>query len=123
MRERNFAERQTTEILPDERGYFGAYGGKFVPETLVPALRELEEAYEEAQRESAFQRKLHDLLHDYVGRPTPLYAASRLTEHCGGAGIYLKREDLAHTGAHKINNTLGQALLARRMGKERLVAE
>jgi tryptophan synthase beta chain len=109
--------------LPDERGYFGTYGGKFVPETLMPALRELEEAYEEAQRDSAFQRELRDLLHDYVGRPTPLTFASRLTEHCGGAAICLKREDLAHTGAHKINNTLGQALLARQMGKQRLVAE
>jgi len=109
--------------LPDERGYFGPYGGKFVPETLMPALEELETAYREARSDPAFQAGFRALLRDYVGRPTPLYFARRLTESCGGARIYLKREDLAHTGAHKINNTLGQALLARRMGKRRLVAE
>jgi tryptophan synthase beta chain len=108
---------------PDERGYFGPYGGKFVPETLMPALGELERAYQEARSDPAFWRELEALLRDYVGRPTPLYLARRLTAHCGGAKIYLKREDLAHTGAHKINNTLGQGLLARRMGKTRLVAE
>jgi tryptophan synthase beta chain len=123
MLEINMTEREGTRTLPDGRGYFGVYGGTFVPETLVPALRELEEEYEDARRDPAFQRELDDLLRHYVGRPTPLYAASRLTRHCGGAAIYLKREDLAHTGAHKINNTLGQALLARRMGKHRLVAE
>jgi len=94
-----------------------------VPETLVPALRQLERAYDEAGADARFQRQLHDLLQQYVGRPTPLTLAGRLTEHCGGAEIWLKREDLAHTGAHKINNTLGQALLARQMGKRRLVAE
>lgn len=122
------ADRPTTaqrgaRTLPDARGYFGPYGGQYVPETLVPALRELEKAYHDAREDPAFRRELEDLLHDYVGRPTPLTLASRLTQHCGGADIYLKREDLAHTGAHKINNTLGQALLARRMGKVRLVAE
>lgn len=109
--------------LPDERGYFGPYGGKFAPETLMSALEELEQSYSSAQADISFWHELDDLLHDYVGRPTPLYLARRLTTHCGGAKIYLKREDLAHTGAHKINNTLGQALLARRMGKRRLVAE
>jgi len=112
-----------TLTLPDERGYFGPYGGKFVPETLMPALAALERAYRHAQADPAFRRELDDLLETYVGRPTPLSFARRLTAHCGGAKIYLKREDLAHTGAHKINNTLGQALLARRMDKRRLVAE
>ena len=114
---------QMEEPLPDERGYFGAYGGKFVPETLMSALEELEGTYREAQGDPAFWHELGGLLRDYAGRPTPLYFARRLTEHCGGAKVYLKREDLAHTGAHKINNTLGQGLLARRMGKGRLVAE
>ena len=114
---------QMREPLPDERGYFGAYGGKFVPETLMSALEELEGTYREAQGDPAFWHELGGLLRDYAGRPTPLYFARRLTEHCGGAKVYLKREDLAHTGAHKINNTLGQGLLARRMGKGRLVAE
>jgi len=117
------AEREVTQQLPDDRGYFGAFGGKFVPETLMPALEELERAYHEARANSAFQNELESLLRQYAGRPTPLYLAQRLTAHCGGARMYLKREDLAHTGAHKINNTLGQALLARRMGKHRLVAE
>jgi len=110
-------------FTPDERGYFGDYGGKFVPETLMFALEELEQAYREAQADPAFHSELEGLLHNYAGRPTPVYLARRLTEHCGGARMYLKREDLAHTGAHKINNTLGQGLLARRMGKRRLVAE
>ncbi len=114
---------QTLRTLPDARGYFGAYGGRFVPETLVPALRELEAAYADAKKDPAFRSELQELLHDYVGRPTPVTFVRRLTAHCGGAAIYLKREDLAHTGAHKINNTLGQALLAQRMGKQRLVAE
>ncbi len=109
--------------LPDERGYFGPYGGRFVPETLMPALAELEEAYRSAVADPEFQDEYARLLRDYVGRPTPLTLAARLTAHCGGAKIYLKREDLAHTGAHKINNTIGQGLLARRMGKRRLVAE
>ncbi len=108
---------------PDSRGYFGAYGGRYVPDTLMFALEELESAYREAQADPAFQAELGHYLTTYVGRPTPLYQAARLTAHCGGAQIYLKREDLAHTGAHKINNALGQALLARRMGKRRLIAE
>jgi tryptophan synthase beta chain len=104
-------------------GRFGKYGGRYVPETLMAALLELEHAYEEAQADEAFQRELTDLLKNYCGRPTPLYFAQRLTEVLGGAKIYLKREDLLHTGAHKINNALGQALLARRMGKRRIIAE
>jgi tryptophan synthase beta chain len=104
-------------------GRFGIYGGRYVPETLMAALEELEAAYAEAQNDEAFQAELDDLLKNYCGRPTPLYFAKRLTEHCGGAKIYLKREDLLHTGAHKINNALGQGLLARRMGKKRIIAE
>lgn len=103
--------------------YFGKYGGQFVPETLVPALVELEQAYVKFSADGEFQRELTRLLKDYAGRETPLYFAKRLTEKCGGAKIYLKREDLLHTGAHKINNALGQALLARKMGKKRLIAE
>ncbi len=109
--------------LPDSRGYFGPFGGKFVPETLMPALEQLERAYEEAQRDAAFQRRLEGLLKDFAGRPTPLYHAKELTARCGGATILVKREDLAHTGAHKINNVLGQALLAESMGKRRIIAE
>ena len=109
--------------FPDKRGYFGAYGGRFAPETLMPALEELERAYQASKRDRDFQKELRHLLRTYVGRPTPLYFAGRLTTHLGGAKIYLKREDLAHTGAHKINNALGQALLAKRMGKKRLIAE
>jgi tryptophan synthase beta chain len=104
-------------------GRFGVYGGRYVPETLMAALEELEAAYAEAQADPAFQAELADLLHHYCGRPTPLYFAKRLTEQLGGAKIYLKREDLLHTGAHKINNALGQGLLARRMGKQRIIAE
>jgi len=104
-------------------GRFGAYGGRYVPETLMAALEELEVAYAEAKDDPAFQAELNDLLHNYCGRPTPLYFAKRLTEQLGGAKIYLKREDLLHTGAHKINNALGQGLLARRMGKQRIIAE
>src|SRR5579863_10247003 len=104
-------------------GRFGAYGGRYVPETLVAALDELEHAYAEAQADPDFHLKLDGLLRDFAGRPTPLYFASRLSETLGGARIYLKREDLLHTGAHKINNCLGQALLARRMGKNRIIAE
>ena len=104
-------------------GRFGVYGGRYVPETLMAALLELDAAYEAAQKDEAFHAELDGLLKDYVGRPTPLYFAKRLTETLGGAKIYLKREDLLHTGAHKINNALGQALLARRMGKQRIIAE
>ena len=110
-------------MLPDSRGYFGEYGGKFVPETLMPALSELESAYTEAITDSHFQQEFQNLCRDYVGRPTPLYYARQLSEKIGGATILLKREDLAHTGAHKINNALGQGLLARRMGKTRIIAE
>jgi len=109
--------------LPDEWGHFGQFGGKFVPEILIAALESLEKAYKEARKDTGFKQRLAELLRDYDGRPTPLYFAAQLTEHCGGARIYLKREDLAHTGAHKINNTLGQGLLAKRMGKRRVVAE
>jgi tryptophan synthase beta chain len=114
-------ERQTT--LPDERGKFGPYGGQFVPETLMPALAELVAAYEEVRHDPAFRAELDGLLQSYVGRPTPISYARRLSEQLGGARIFLKREDLNHSGAHKINNALGQALLARRMGKRRIVAE
>jgi tryptophan synthase beta chain len=110
-------------MLPDKRGYFGPYGGRFVPETLMPALDELIDAYGKIQGDAGFQAELDSLAHDYSGRPTPLYYAEMLTRHCGGARIYLKREDLAHTGAHKINNALGQGLLAKRMGKKRIIAE
>ncbi len=109
--------------LPNKAGHFGRFGGRFVPETLMPALLELEEAYQQIRRQADFRRELADLLRQYVGRPTPLYFASRLTAALGGPRIYLKREDLAHTGAHKINNTLGQGLLAKRMGKRRVIAE
>jgi len=109
--------------LPDSRGYFGQFGGRFVPETLMPALDELEEAYEEAKRDPSFWAEFDSLSHDYSGRPTPLCFAERLTKHCGGAQIFLKREDLLHTGAHKINNALGQGLLVRRMKKQRVIAE
>jgi tryptophan synthase beta chain len=105
------------------KGHFGDYGGQFVPETLMHPLEELEEAYAASQRDPSFQAELDDLFHNYSGRPTPLYPAKRLTASWGGAKIYLKREDLNHTGAHKINNCLGQGLLARRMGKKRIIAE
>jgi tryptophan synthase beta chain len=111
------------KTLPDARGHFGRFGGRFVPETLMAPLIELERAWASAKRDRKFQRRLADLLRDYAGRPTPLYFAQRLSEQCGGARIYLKREDLCHTGAHKINNVLGQALLAERMGKRRVIAE
>lgn len=109
--------------LPDEYGYYGPYGGRFVPETLMPALEELEIAYQEAKNDVAFQKELAYYLENYAGRPTPLYYAANLSKKLGGAKIYLKREDLNHTGSHKLNNCLGQALLAKRMGKERLLAE
>jgi len=108
---------------PDERGRFGLYGGRFVAETLMPCILELEQAWEVARRDPAFQAELDLWLADYVGRPSPLYFAERLTEELGGAKIYLKRDELNHTGAHKINNCIGQALLAKRMGKRRIIAE
>ena len=112
-----------TESQPDARGHFGPYGGRYVPEVLMAPLEELEKAYLEARVDPAFQAELKDLLANYAGRPTPLYYAKRLSEDLGGAKIYIKREDLLHTGAHKINNCLGQVLLARRMGKKRIIAE
>ena len=108
---------------PDEDGHFGIFGGRYVAETLMPLLLEVEKSYEAAKADPSFQAEFDDLLDHYVGRPSPLYFASRITEHCGGAKIYFKRDELNHTGAHKINNTLGQVLLARRMGKTRVIAE
>jgi tryptophan synthase beta chain len=108
---------------PDERGHFGNFGGRFVAETLMPLILELEQAYKDAKADPAFQREMNYHLAHFVGRPSPLYFAERLTEHVGGAKIYLKREDLNHTGAHKVNNVLGQIMLARRMGKKRIIAE
>ena len=108
---------------PDERGHFGEYGGRYVAETLMPALLELEQVYTEASQDPEFQREFEYYLKHYVGRPSPLYLAERLTAELGGAKIYLKREDLNHTGAHKVNNTVGQVLLARRMGKKKIIAE
>src|SRR5712692_7325551 len=113
-------KKATAKTAP---GRFGVYGGRYVPETLMAALDELEREYEKAKRDRSFQRRLDDLLHTYAGRPTPLFFARRLTAKLGGAKIYLKREELLHTGAHKINNCLGQALLAVRMGKRRIIAE
>ena len=114
---------RATTALPDERGRFGDFGGRFVPETLMSAIEELEREYAAAQSDEAFQAEMQSLSRHYVGRPTPLYFAENLTAELGGAQIYIKREDLAHTGAHKINNALGQALLAKRMGKNRVIAE
>ena len=111
------------QSVPDERGKFGPYGGQFVPETLMPALEELIATYDAARADPAFVAEFEGLLSSYVGRPSPLTHAKRLSERLGGAQIYLKREDLNHTGAHKINNALGQALLVKRMGKQRVVAE
>jgi tryptophan synthase beta chain len=108
---------------PDEHGHFGIYGGRFVAETLMPLILELEKAYAEAKADPAYRQEMDGYLTHYVGRPSPLYFAERLTAHCGGAKIYLKREELNHTGAHKVNNVLGQVLLARRMGKKRIIAE
>ena len=113
----------TKQDLPDELGRYGSYGGRFVPETLMPAIHELEIAYKESQTDENFQSELSSLLNNFVGRPTDLYFAKNLTQKLGGAKIYIKREDLAHTGAHKINNALGQGLLAKRMGKQRIIAE
>ena len=109
--------------VPDRRGHFGPFGGRYVAETLMPALIALEGAYRDARKDPSFRRELAASLRDYAGRPTPLYHAERLSRHAGGARIFIKREDLAHTGSHKINNTLGQGLLARRMGKNRIIAE
>jgi len=109
--------------MPDKKGRFGIYGGKFAPETLMPAIAELEAAYLAAKKDKEFQAELDYYFREFIGRPTPLYFAKRLTEHLGGAKLYLKREDLCHTGAHKINNSLAQVLLAKRMGKTRVVAE
>ena len=109
--------------IPDRRGRFGTYGGRYVPETLMPALLELEREYAKAMKDRRFQSELAYYLKEYVGRPTPLYFAERLTKRLEGAKIYLKREDLCHTGAHKINNAIGQGLLARRMNKPRIIAE
>src|SRR5262249_41219934 len=111
------------ENAPDVRGHFGPYGGRFVPETLMQPLQELEDEYHRAQTDPDFQREFEYYLKEFCGRPTPLYFAERLTKELGGAKIYLKREDLLHTGAHKINNCIGQILLARRMGKMRIIAE
>jgi len=110
-------------MTPNQKGRFGKYGGRYVPETLIPALDELEAAYEQARRDEGFRAELDGLLRRFCGRPTPLYFAERLSRRFGTARIYLKREDLLHTGAHKINNTMGQVLLARRMGKQRIIAE
>src|SRR5258706_828878 len=111
------------QTWPDEKGRFGPYGGRYVPETLVAPLEELERAYEVARKDPKFQGELDSLLKNFAGRPTPLQFAPRLTEHLGGPRIYIKREDLLHTGSHKINNCLGQGLLAVRMGKKRIIAE
>ena len=119
----DFYIETNTANVPDERGYYGEYGGRFVPETIIPALDELEEAYAEAMADPEFHNNLAYLQRTYTGRPTPITHAKRLSDYLGGAQIYLKREDLAHTGAHKINNALGQALLAKRMGKKRIIAE
>src|SRR5579871_271280 len=112
-----------TQKWPDAKGRFGPYGGRYVPETLVAPLEELERAYDDARKDPNFQKELDDLLKNFAGRPTPLQFASRLTQHLGGPRIYIKREDLLHTGAHKINNCIGQGLLAVRMGKRRIIAE
>jgi tryptophan synthase beta chain len=114
---------RSLSVVPSPAGRFGIYGGRYVPETLMAALDELERHYEKAKKDSSFQRRLDELLRTYAGRPTPLFSAQRLTKQLGGAKIYLKREDLLHTGAHKINNCLGQALLVERMGKHRVIAE
>ncbi|MCI0706475.1 MAG: tryptophan synthase subunit beta [Ignavibacteriae bacterium] len=111
------------EALPDLNGHYGIYGGRFIPETLIPAANELDRVYRVVRKDPDFIKEFRKYLKHYVGRPTPLYHAERLSQHCGGSKIYLKREDLCHTGAHKINNTVGQVLLARQMGKKRIIAE
>ncbi|MFZ1133920.1 MAG: pyridoxal-phosphate dependent enzyme, partial [Candidatus Korobacteraceae bacterium] len=113
----------STPVPRKTKGRFGPYGGRYVPETLMAALQELEAAYAAARKDKSFKQEYLRLLHEYAGRPTPLFLAERLTNELKGARIYLKREDLLHTGAHKINNCIGQALLARRMGKQRIIAE
>ena len=123
VKDTRLKEKTCKQFLPDKSGHFGKYGGKFVPETLMPALEQLEKEYLKAKEDPKFNEELKYYLEQYVGRPSPLYYAKRLTEKLSGAKIYLKREDLNHTGAHKINNTLGQALLARRMGKHKIIAE
>ncbi len=115
--------KQSTESVPDASGHFGQYGGRYVAETLMPVLIELDKAFRKTMDDPSFQNEFHEILRDYTGRPSPLYLTQRLTDAYGGSRIFLKREDLDHTGAHKINNTIGQALLARRMGKKRLMAE
>ncbi|MEZ4499527.1 MAG: pyridoxal-phosphate dependent enzyme [Thermomicrobiales bacterium] len=117
------AEPGTATQYPDEHGRFGRFGGQYAPETLMPALLELEQAWTDARADPSYAAEIARLASEYVGRPTPLYEASRLSAEVGGARIFLKREDLAHTGAHKINNAIGQALLAKRMGKKRIIAE
>jgi len=120
----NTSERQNSlRAMPDDSGYFDLFGGRYVAETLMPLILDLEKAYADAQADPAFQSELDELLAHYAGRPSPLYYAERLTEHFGGAKIYFKREELNHTGAHKINNCIGQVLLAKRMGKKRVIAE
>jgi tryptophan synthase beta chain len=119
----NKPQPNTFRAGPDERGHFGMFGGRFVAETLMPLILELEQAYGQARADPAFRAEMNSHLEHYVGRPSPLYFAERTTEHLGGARIYFKREDLNHTGAHKVNNVLGQILLARRMGKQRIIAE
>ena len=117
------ANASANATLPDAHGHFGQFGGRYVPETLMHPLLELEQEYFRSQHDPAFQQELAYYLREFCGRPTPLYYAERLTKELGGAKIYLKREDLLHTGAHKINNAIGQILLAKRMGKTRIIAE
>ena len=119
----NAKDTQDFPVLPDSKGHFGIFGGRFVSETLSAALDELEALYNKLSKDPAFQKEFDEDLAHYVGRPSPLYFAEQLTKHCGGAKIYLKREDLNHTGAHKINNTIGQALLAKYSGKKKIIAE
>ncbi len=119
----SFAKPNSFRSGPDERGHFGIFGGRFVAETLMPLILDLEKAYAEAKADPAFQAEMNGYLKHYVGRPSPLYFAERLTEHLGGAKIYFKREELNHTGSHKVNNVLGQIMVARRMGKKRIIAE
>ncbi len=123
MSERSKNETQNTQYTTDENGHFGIFGGRYVAETLMPLLLELESAYNKYKHDTKFQRELSQLSNDYIGRPSPLYHAKRLTEHLGGAKIYFKRDELNHTGAHKINNCIGQILLAKRMGRTRIIAE
>src|SRR4051794_1459360 len=119
----NLAKPNSYRSGPDERGHFGIFGGRFVAETLMPLILDLEKAYAEAKADPAFQAEMNGYLKHYVGRPSPLYLAERLTEHLGGAKIYFKREELNHTGSHKVNNVLGAVTVARRVGKNRRVAE